>query len=59
MKDNYENMRKAFNAIDGNNDGIVTWDELRAIVDSFAMPLSENAFIELMKRFTLMFHRLL
>ncbi|XP_062522286.1 EF-hand calcium-binding domain-containing protein 6-like [Corticium candelabrum] len=51
MKDNYDNMRKAFNAIDGNNDGIVTWDELRAIVDSFAMPLSENAFIELMKRF--------
>lgn len=44
-------MRRAFHAIDRNNDGHVSWDELRGIVDSFAMPLSDNAFVGLMSRF--------
>ena len=47
-------MRRAFTAIDRNNDGYVSWDELRGIVDSFAMPLSDNAFIELMHRLMFM-----
>jgi Ca2+-binding EF-hand superfamily protein len=51
VKDNYDNMRRAFTAMDRNNDGYVSWDELQGIVNSFAIPLSDDAFAELMHRF--------
>ena len=50
MKTNYPKLKKAFMTFDKHLDGYVSIDDLRNILNSFTLPMSDQLFVQLMDR---------
>ena len=50
MKTNYLKLKKAFMTFDRHLDGYVSIDDLKNILNSFTLPMSEQLFVQLMDR---------
>ncbi len=48
MRDNYVNLKKVFMAFDSKNDGYVTLEDLKSILNNFTVPMSDQLFSEVM-----------
>lgn len=48
MRENYVNIKKVFMAFDAKQDGYVTLEDLKSILNSFTVPMSDQLFHEVM-----------
>nr|XP_039259918.1 EF-hand calcium-binding domain-containing protein 6-like [Styela clava] len=51
MRQNHDNIKRVLMAFDSSQDGFISIDELKAVIDNFVLPVSEDVFQQLMYRF--------
>ena len=54
MVDNYSDMKRAFVAFDKREDGFVTLNELKRVLNQFVFPMTAGLFDILMARWAMM-----
>jgi len=50
MRTNQANIERAMRAFDYSSDGFITIDDLKAVIDNFVMPTTDELFQQLMHR---------
>uniref|UniRef100_F6TMY0 EF-hand domain-containing protein n=1 Tax=Ciona intestinalis TaxID=7719 RepID=F6TMY0_CIOIN len=51
MKNNYQNIKRALMTFDISSDGFISIDDLKAVLDNFVLPTSDEIFHQLMYKF--------
>ena len=51
MRSNQGNIERAMRAFDDTSDGFITIDDLKAVIDNFVMPTTDEVFQQLMHRY--------
>ena len=48
MQVNYENIQRAMMSFDFSGDGFITIEDLKAVIDNFVLPTTDEIFHQLM-----------
>lgn len=51
MRQNYDDIKRVMMAFDSTQDGFISINDLKSVIDNFVLPISEDVFQQLMYRF--------